>query len=96
MRKCTVRKILNFVHGYKQPTRCNLVIEFIIQKFIEDLTCFERDTAHHQELQTIFAASGLYTHVVAGRCPGWVGTPTKPGQRPFTTFVCKPEFANTV
>jgi hypothetical protein len=25
-----------------------------------------------------------------------VGTPTKPGQRPFTTFVCKPEFANTV
>jgi len=35
---------------------------------------FERHTAHHQELQTVFAASGLYTHVVTGRCPAWVGT----------------------
>ena len=48
--------------------------EFIIPKFIEGPTCFERHTAHHQELQTAFAASGLYTHVVTGRCPGWVGT----------------------
>jgi hypothetical protein len=58
----------------KKPTRCNFVIEFIILKFIEGSTCFERHTAHHQELQTVFAASGLYTHVVAGRCPGWVET----------------------
>jgi len=48
--------------------------EFIIPKFIEGSTCFELHTAHHQELQTAFAASGLYTHVVTGRCPGWVGT----------------------
>ena len=27
------------------------VIEFIIPKFIEGSTCFERHTAHHQELQ---------------------------------------------
>jgi len=47
---------------------------FIIPKFIEGSTCFERHTAHHQEPQTVFAASGLYTHVVTGRCPGWVGT----------------------
>jgi hypothetical protein len=47
-----------------------LVIEFIIPKFIEGSTCFERQTAHHQELQTVFAASGLYTHVVTGRCQG--------------------------
>jgi len=59
----------------KQPTRCNLVIEFIVPKFIEGSTCFERHTAHHQELQTVFAASGLYTHVVTGLCPDWVGTP---------------------
>jgi hypothetical protein len=52
----------------------HLVIEFIIQKFIEGSTCFERHTARHQELQTVFAATGLYTHVVTGRCPGWVGT----------------------
>ena len=32
------------------PTRCSFVIEFIIPKFIEGLTCFERHTAHHQEL----------------------------------------------
>jgi len=31
-------------------TRCSSVIEFIIPKFIEGSTCFERHTAHHQEL----------------------------------------------
>jgi hypothetical protein len=53
----------------------------IILKFIEGSTCFERHTAHHKELQTVFAASDLYTHVVTGRCPGRVGTvPPQPGQ----------------
>jgi len=47
-----------------------LVIKFIIPKFIEGLTCFERHTAHHQELQTVFEASGLYTHVVTGHKQG--------------------------
>jgi len=32
------------------PTRCSFVIEFIIPKFIEGSTCFERHTTHHQEL----------------------------------------------
>jgi hypothetical protein len=32
-----------------KPTRCNLVIEFIIPPFIEGSTCFERHTVHHQE-----------------------------------------------
>jgi hypothetical protein len=49
------------------------VIEFIILKFIESSTCFERHTVHHQELQTVFAASGLYTHVETGRFTGWMG-----------------------
>ena len=31
-------------------TRCRFVIEFIIPKFIEVSSCFERHTAHHQEL----------------------------------------------
>jgi len=48
------------------PTRCSYVIEFIISKFIEGSTCFEQHTAHHQELYTVVAASGLYTHVVTG------------------------------
>jgi hypothetical protein len=51
--------------------KMQLVIEFIIPKFIKGLTCFKRHTAHHQELWTVFVASGLYTHVVTGRCPGW-------------------------
>jgi len=32
------------------PTRCIFALEFIIPKFIEGSTCFERHTAHHQEL----------------------------------------------
>ena len=52
------------------PTRYSFVIEFIIPKFMESSTFFERHTAHHQELQTVFAASSLYTHVVTGRCQG--------------------------
>ena len=74
------------------PTRCSFVIEFIISKFFKGSTCFKRHTAHHQELQTVFAASGLYTHVVTGRCP----VPTQTGQRPVTIRVYKPEAANTV
>jgi hypothetical protein len=38
-----------------------LVIEFIIPEFIEGSTCFERHTAQHQELQTVFSAFGLLT-----------------------------------
>jgi len=61
-------------HSIEIPTRCSFLIEFIIiPKFIEGSTCFERHTAHHQELYTVFAASGLYAHVVTGRCQGWVG-----------------------
>jgi len=32
------------------PTSCSFVIEFIIPKFFKGWTCFERHTAHHQEL----------------------------------------------
>ena len=32
------------------PTRCSFVIEYIIPKFFKGSTCFERHTAHHQEL----------------------------------------------
>ena len=43
---------------------------------------------------TVFAASGLHTHVVTGRSQVWVGTQT--WLRPVTTCVRKPEAANTV
>ena len=44
---------------------------------------------------TVFAASGLHTHVVTGRSQVWVGVPTQTWLRPVTTCVCKPEAANT-
>jgi hypothetical protein len=37
--------------------------KFIIPKFIKGSTYFKQHTAHHQEHQTVFAASGLYTHI---------------------------------
>jgi hypothetical protein len=52
------------------PKRYSSVIEFIIPKFIEGSTCFEWHTIHHQELKIVFAASGLYAHVVTGRWQG--------------------------
>ena len=33
---------------------------------------FVYQTGNNKEV--VFAASGLYTHVVTGRCPGWGGT----------------------
>jgi len=44
---------------------------------------------------TVFAASGLHTHVVTGRSQVWV-VPTQIWLRPVTTCVCKPEAANTI
>jgi hypothetical protein len=41
---------------------------------------------------TVFAASGLLTHVVTGRSQ----LPTQTWLWPVTTCVCKPEAANTV
>ena len=71
-----IRKVLIFMDpcivddSVETPTRRSPAIEFTIPKLIEGSTCFEQHTAHRQELQTVFAASGLYTHVVTGRCQG--------------------------
>jgi hypothetical protein len=54
---------------YKYQTRCSFVIEFIITKFIEGSTCFERHTAHHQELYTVFAAWEIPFSLDNGRTP---------------------------
>ena len=44
------KKKLDTIDSVEIPTRCSIVIEFIIPKFIESSTCFELHTAHHQEL----------------------------------------------
>jgi len=41
---------MHMVNSVEIPTRCSFVIEFIIPTFIEGSACFERHTAHHQEL----------------------------------------------
>ena len=47
---------------------------------------------------TVFAASGLHTHVVTGHSKVREGTavPTQTCLWPVTTCLCKPEAANTV
>jgi hypothetical protein len=47
---CRENQYTLFMIQQKQPTRCNLVTEFIIPPFIKGSTCFERYAAHHQEL----------------------------------------------
>jgi hypothetical protein len=44
MDPCIVNDLLEI------PTSCSFVVEFIIPNFFESSTCFERHTAHHQEL----------------------------------------------
>ena len=44
------------VYSVEIPTRCSFITEFIIPSFIEG--------------STVFVASGLYAHVVTGRCLG--------------------------
>jgi hypothetical protein len=73
-------------------TRCSFVIEFVIPKFFKGSTCFKWHTTHHQKLQTVFAASGLYAHMVISRD----SVPTQPWQRLVTIWAYKPEAANTV
>jgi hypothetical protein len=53
------------------PTRCSFVIEFVIPKFIEGSTRFERHTAHHLEPVTTWiykpeAANNLELLMMSG------------------------------
>jgi hypothetical protein len=70
---CVFRLWFIYPCSDRQLLRLNGVIEFIILKFIEGSTCFERQAAHHQELWTVFSGSGLYIHVVTGSCQDWMG-----------------------
>jgi hypothetical protein len=70
----------------KKPTRCDLVVEFIIPVFPNCLTCFGRHTAHHQELKNCNCSLWFYIRfwlpAARGLCVG---------RYPFTTcFVTGP------
>ena len=43
----------------RNSNKMQLLIEFIIPKFIEGSTCFKRHTVHNQQLETVYAASGF-------------------------------------
>jgi hypothetical protein len=47
-------------HSYKEPTRCNRVVEFIITVFLNCSTCFGRHNAYHQELKNFNCSLWLY------------------------------------
>ena len=55
---CTLNTHCNFIlmnpcivnYSVEIPKRCSFVTEFIIPKFFKGSACFERPTAHHQEL----------------------------------------------
>jgi hypothetical protein len=53
--QCTVNQI-----SWKQQTRYNRVVEFIIPLFLNCSTCFRRNTAHHQELKNCNCSLWLY------------------------------------
>jgi len=42
------------------PARCDRVVEFIIPVFLNCSTCFERHTAHHQELKNCNCSLWFY------------------------------------
>jgi hypothetical protein len=58
------------------------------------LNMFRAAYRSSSEALTVFAASGIHTHVVTGRSQVLVGNQT--WLRPVTTCVCKPEAENTV
>jgi len=47
-----------------------LVIEFIIPKFIEEAQHFSSGTPLIIRSSKVYLQPGLYTHVVTGRCQG--------------------------
>jgi len=47
-----------------KPTRCNLVIEFIIPMFIEGSTCYERHTAHHQVCRSLHGEPSINVGII--------------------------------
>ena len=44
----------------KSPTRCDRIVEFIIPMFFNCPTCFQRHTAHHQELKNCNCSLWFY------------------------------------
>jgi len=106
---CTYIQMKKYIHFYvrgsvdhninlveKKPTRCDHVVEFIIPMLLNCSTCFERHTAHHQELKTVIAVSG-FTYVCGCWQLSWLSgnsVPIQPWQLPVTTNVCKTRDCN--
>jgi hypothetical protein len=44
----------------KEPTRCDLVVEFIIPVFLNCSTCFGRNVTHHHELKNCNCSLWFY------------------------------------
>jgi hypothetical protein len=54
------RSAHHYINLKKLPTRCDRVLEFIIPVFLNCSTCFERHTAHYQELKNCNCSLWFY------------------------------------
>ena len=83
---CVFPRNHKWLLSYKEPTRCNCVVEFIIPLFLNCSTCFGRHTAHHQELKNCNCSLWSYVRF-------WLpvaAAMAQPSQRqPTTKKVCK-------
>jgi hypothetical protein len=74
----------------REPTRCDRVVEFIIQMFLNCSACFGRLTAHHQELRNCKYSLWFYIRF-------WLpaAAMAEPSQRqPVNKNVCKTRGCN--
>jgi len=89
-----VNAVINLVEIIKKMQLCIIIYYSTVHW---RLNMFRAAYRSSSGTLTVFAASGLHTHVVNGRSQVWVGTvPTQTWLRSVTTCVHKPEAANTV
>jgi len=82
-------KLINSHISWKEPTRCDRVVEFIIPVFLNCSTCSGRHTTHHQELKNCNCSLWFYIRF-------WLpaAAMAQPSQRPATINVCKTRGCN--
>ena len=66
--------------SWKEPTRCNRVVEFIIPVFLNCSTCFGRHTAHRRDLINYNYSLWFYIRL-------WLQVVAMPSQQPATKNV---------
>jgi len=74
---------------WKEPTRCDHEVEFIIPMFLNCSTCFGRHTTYHQKLKNCNCSLWFYIRFLLP-----AAAMAQPSQRPETKSVCKTRSCN--